>query len=511
MSSRKSGGARVFCLILAIGAAALPGLSAETWDDALPSVEGQTIGAQSLPAPLSVYAPRSALNKATMGTLSSDLDLFMSALDFGALSAERTFIFAGIDEAGLNIGYGGKFGDLYMGLSYGGSLIDELYRRMTNQSTDSIFKQDIVTTTQGATPSTETLSSVLDGLGNRLLGEHANTSTLQILLGSGIFGFKFGFAQFLDSREAERSSVFESSLKPLVELGFNFRVGPVGVKTAFRGAYDIHQYNSNITTTFNHLWDNNGTLTEVPVNINAVRRLDFAEPSFGFTLGFDFGSGSTTAEFDLAADAAIRFYKNNDEDGVSGLWSIVDPANTSGYTDQTSWAIKAPDIFDLRIAGSPSFTYSADLSEQFTLGIKFAVGINYNILTVTQSLAQTGGLNSSIDRETSDTTLSIAPEVGAGISFRLLPERFALHAGFGVELFSYRQIKSEITQTGTSAFAGLDPEITITDKLMGLPTASFAAGFTLNFTAATALDLLAVSKNMDIDETKLTVLLSLKM
>jgi hypothetical protein len=264
-----------------------------------------------------------------------------------------------------------------------------------------------------------------------------------------------------------------------------------------------------MTSTFNYL-DLSGPTIFRDTTVYSLKRLDFTEPSFGFTLGFDFGNGSTTvAEFDIVADAAIRSYNNNEKDGVYGAWSLDNTA--LGPIWAQDWSITAPDIFDLRITASPAFVYQSDLSEQLSIGFKVNVGAGYSMLTVTQELAEIGGTN-SVTQETSETTLRIVPELGAGASFRLLPNRFAVHAGFGIELFSYEQIDSEIKQTISGAFAGTAGayESKVTEKTMGLPNARFAAGFTLNFTANAAMDLLAISKNLDIDETKLTVLFTLK-
>ncbi|MDR2517628.1 MAG: hypothetical protein LBC88_09655 [Spirochaetaceae bacterium] len=483
------------------------------------------ISPATLPTPLPVYAPRSGTNKATVGAITSDADNFMSALEFSRLNLTSSFAFAGIDEWGLNVGYGGKFGGLYLGVSYGGSLIDELYRRLTNQQVNALYKKDTVTTT-GTPAITATDSEVVDGQEIRLLGQNVTTNTLQVLVGAGPFGLKIGFALYLDSYEADKRSIFESSLKPLMEMGFNFRAGPVGIKFAVRGAFDIHQYNTQSLSTFSYI-DTANFGNSKTGDQYVERRLDYTEPSGGITLGFDFGNGTTTrAEFDIIADGGLRMYKNNDEDGVTGAWGLRDGTSTTGpffppetgtntYTPVQTlqyWGITASDVFDLRLVANPTFIYSADLNEQFSMGVKFNVGGGYNMLTVEQELLESQGSDSITSYSGSSTTLAITPELGAGVSFRLLPNRFAVHAGFGVQLFSYRETKTEIERTLTgSLFTTPGTETsTVTARIMGLPNARFAAGFTLNFTAAAAMDLLAVSKNLNIDETKLTVLFTIK-
>jgi hypothetical protein len=244
--------------------------------------------------------------------------------------------------------------------------------------------------------------------------------------------------------------------------------------------------------------------------------MDYTEPSGGFTLGFDFGSGSTVATFDLIANAAFRTYENDNKPGVFGTWGLAFP-NAPTTPPGTlpvaqSWTIAAPEISDLRIGANPTFLYSTDLGKQLSIGVKMNVGISYSTVTITQDLDDSGNA-ATVNREGSETALRIVPELGAGVSFRLMPNRFAVHAGFGIELFSYLEkvitTKQTITGTGSLLPAGTT-EGTVTEKTMGLPGAQFAAGFTLNFTAATAMDILAISKNLDVDETRLTVFFTLK-
>jgi hypothetical protein len=225
--------------------------------------------------------------------------------------------------------------------------------------------------------------------------------------------------------------------------------------------------------------------------------MDFTEPSAGFTLGFDFGNGdSTLAELDIAVDGAIRFYNNNDKAGVTGSWSRIGTSSGSSINDV--YELSAPDIFDLRINGGPSFIYRTDLRPRITFGLKFAVPVTFSMLSVEQNY--TGAASDSFT--SSDTALSIAPQAGAGIVIRFLPERFSVQGGLGIELFSWSENKTDRTGSGGNTL--------VTRKLTGLPSASIAAGFTFNFTAAVAADFLAVSKNLDIDETTLTLLFTIK-
>jgi hypothetical protein len=105
---------------------------------------------------------------------------------------------------------------------------------------------------------------------------------------------------------------------------------------------------------------------------------------------------------------------------------------------------------------------------------------------------------------TSSTVMAIrgAPDLALGASFHLIPDHFSLHAGIGVELFSYGM-----------SIADADPvlpngkEVTTT---FGLPSARFGGGLTVNLTQAVALDAMAFSSGLDFDSTVFNLLLTVK-
>jgi hypothetical protein len=103
-----------------------------------------------------------------------------------------------------------------------------------------------------------------------------------------------------------------------------------------------------------------------------------------------------------------------------------------------------------------------------------------------------------------DSRLSVTPELGIGTRFTLWPDHFSMHAGFGIDLFSY----NETVSTRIRTIGGVDTETTDTLKILDLPATKITAGLTLNLTTDMALDLLAITSGLDIDATKLTILLT---
>ncbi|GHV73376.1 hypothetical protein AGMMS49940_06780 [Spirochaetia bacterium] len=266
---------------------------------------------------------QSGLSKTTMGTISTDTDWFMSALEWSRMQSKR-FGYAGIyetikDETVSGIlsgGFGGNFGKVYFGIGYNGNPIDAAIALRLDPP------------------------------------DVPWDNTLSVLIGVGKVGIKVGFSDLYLNQEG---GVQESSMKPSFELGFNLPSGPIRIKPVIRGAVDIHNYRSK---------DDHDSI---------VKLENFIEPSAGITLGFDFGrSEKTRIGFDINADGALRFYNNDDKAGVRILQN-----GTPAYVTST--------ITDLRLGGSPAFLFSKDFNPRFTLGIKAKADIGFDLMRIPQA------------------------------------------------------------------------------------------------------------------------------
>jgi hypothetical protein len=430
-----------------------------------------------------------------MGTISGDGDYFMSVLDWSSIQNMRSNLFiTGIDDYGLSMGYAHKANKVYLGVSYSGSLVDELFRRMTNQEVLSLRKEDTIT------PGKSYVSSLLDQEGKTPPGITESKNDVNLILGAGVFGLRLGFAEYiravdLDSEASAldwtKEQSFDTSLKPSLEFGFNFKVGSVRVKPSLRAAFDIHEYSS-----LDGWLDTDWVVNEKMINYN--------EPSAGITLGFDFAkSDHASAELILDADAAYRLYrKQGDTDPVRSIW-YYDATPTPSFPlvppSDEQYDVTIP--MDLRITGSPRFVYTGELSPKFTLGVKVEAGIGYDILSISQEDSSSADLVDKITR------LTITPDLAIGASFHLIPGHFSLHTGIGLNLFSYQETKTEYSGSLAGTLT-LEPEQTV--KVIELPSARFAAGLSLNLTEALAVDLMAVTSGLSMDATKFTLLLTVK-
>jgi hypothetical protein len=124
------------------------------------------------------YLPQSGTSKATLGTLSADADTIMSVFDFNDMAAAKYFGYVGVDnliQDGLHVGFGTRYGKdnkKYFGISYGGSLINELAMLLTNQNVIVMKKNEVNTTTIDpgtGDPVTTSVPDLVDGRGDSLV------------------------------------------------------------------------------------------------------------------------------------------------------------------------------------------------------------------------------------------------------------------------------------------------------------------------------------------------------
>ncbi|MDR1972743.1 MAG: hypothetical protein LBQ46_12585 [Treponema sp.] len=496
---------KVTALTLALILGLLPILGAQ------PASVG--LGIQDLlPGSRDLHLPESSTSKATVGTLTGDGDYFMSTIDWGSIeNLNSNIIVAGVDEWGLALGFGHKGEKLYVGASYSGSLIDEFYRRITNKEVGGLWK-----TSRKVDSSTPTYgTSLVDQTDVTPYGETINNNDVNLILGAGIFGVRVGFAQWIRSVNGYSAGPYwgmedslESSLKPSLELGFNIPVGSVRIKPSLRAAFDIHEFQSQ-----KGYLDTDDPALGLPLSTNywvlRTDRINFWEPSAGLTLALEFAlSDSASLEFALEGDGALRMYRGKDDpDPISSEWFYDDvtggfpnfPLNSSNppYSTATTSNIGTVTIpMDLRATGAPSFAFTGDLGERLTLGAKLAVDGGFGLLSWE---------NDTTGEESTILSISVAPDFALGASLHLIPDHFSLHAGIGVTLFTYEHItiNGETTTTGVKWDE-------ITETKMGVPSARFAGGLTVNLTQALAVDLMAISSGLDLDTTKYTLLLTVK-
>jgi opacity protein-like surface antigen len=477
-----------------------------------------------LPGSRDLHLPESSISKATIGTLSGDADAFMSTVDWGSIeNFDSTFVLGGFDEWGLALGFAKKFGKVYLGASYSGDLIDEVYRRITNKERETFWKVD--SKDDAPTPN---FDFYLEDENENSPGSVVSNNDINIIVGVGIFGGRLGFSEYIRSVQNSSPAPYwaftdslETSLKPNLELGFKIPAGKVTIKPSLRGALDIRQFRS-AKGDLDYDFKTNPATPQIYWRIRD-NKINFIEPSGGLTIAVEFALSDTSSmEFALGGDGYFRIYPGANDPGSFYATEVRADAST-GYpalplfkngstyllTDGTPYAgtITPPDpLFngivtvplDFWATGAPSFAFSGDITERVTLGVRVAIDAGFGLRTIEYDV---GGV---VDSD-SALFISVAPDLALGASLHLIPDHFSLHAGFGVGLFSFEQAVVTHETAGISV-----PGDKETTSKLGLPTARFGGGLTVNLTQALALDAMVFSSGLDFDATKFNLLLTLK-
>jgi hypothetical protein len=276
------------------------------------------LGAQSVPNPSDVLPetrdlrfPESSVSKATAGTITGDPDAFMSPVDWSSIeNMESTFVLAGVDEYGLALGFAKKFGKLYLGASYSGDLIDELYRRVTNKETGTLLAG------MGSSKNDNVISTAPyvfdrnDEAPSDAVAESKND--VNFILGVGVFGLRLGFSEYIRAVNYEVVAVnefrgqdsLETSLKPNLGIGFNIPAGKVTIKPALWGAFDVHGFSSK--GSYGYYDFTSGS----PLGFDFYEyTVNFMEPSGGLTVDVEIAVSDTTSlSFGLEGGGAFRMY-----------------------------------------------------------------------------------------------------------------------------------------------------------------------------------------------------------
>jgi hypothetical protein len=485
----------------------------------VPGLSGQEIPeADSRP----LYSPRSGVSKATIGTLDSEIDQFMSVQYYRDMKNMKTWLaFAGSDEQGFNLGYARNLGSLYLGISYGGSLIDDLFARITNRDPANITKNDTMNTDENDVTSTG--HRIMDAATGTLSGTAYSKNDISILFGFGNIGIKLGFTEYLEGtynpqfstgRSPENStrtmlidSKFENSIKPSLQFGGKFKPGSITFRPMLWAAFDIHQLSQSSNTNEFVTWfepTDDASGTDITNRIWEYLG-DYVEPSGGINLGFDFSkSDRMRSEFSLGYGVAYRVYNNND-DATTDLSEFIFttvrppdldvlPGNGIIKNDRT-----ITELFDLRNHIAAAFLFSSELNTRLSIGVKGGVDIDYNIMNKTDTKT---GMEDTKVAESVITDFAINPELDVGVSFRIIPEHFAMHAGLGILLYAYNKTTTLLTVG--------DNTTKQEERNLSMPSVRFGTGLTFNFNANAAVDALLISSGLDIDATKFTLLLSMK-
>jgi hypothetical protein len=419
------------------------------------------------PTEPNLFKAESGLYRASMGTIESDIDKFLDVGSFADTSFNKMLTYAGFDPQGITLGAGLKLGKIYLGVAYGGSLIQDLFSRATNQDPSELsLKLD----TQGG-EQTE-IPGVYDSVGGRP-AEARNRNEFNLFLGIWRIGIKAGFSQILTVSQPQgkdasmevgktlQGFAFENMLVPSFAVGASIPVGKsLFIIPEISAQLDIHNFVSGADPHYN------GTAADF---------ISGYQQSFNeIRIGGELGVASISPGKELRGGAGYYLKKRlTGFDPKSGA-TIIHVVSDNGSEETIT---STYDNLEQQI--TPFFRYSGAVGERAKIGFKLLADIRFNEYYLTpDKTVQTYG-----DFETYAREIYIKPELDFGGTFALLPNRFSLHAGFGLNLytFSINQFENRSKDESGVSFEEF------------LPSTRFAVGFTVNLTANATIDMLLIT------------------
>ncbi|MDR1094862.1 MAG: hypothetical protein LBL31_00555 [Spirochaetaceae bacterium] len=423
------------------------------------------------PLEANLFNPESGLYRASMGTIRSDIDSFMDVGAFRDTAFPKMITYVGFDPQGITLGVGMKLGHFYFGVAYGGSLIQDLFSRATNQDPSEL---NLKLNSSG--DSLTEVPGVFDSVGGKP-AEAKNRNEFNIFLGLWRIGMKIGFSQMLtvaqpqgdeavmEVGKAGQGFTFENAMVPSFALGASIPIkNSLFIIPEVSAQMDIHQFVNGSdphTTIINGIAvpDFYSGYTQVfnEAKIGADLGIAYRNPGSEIRLGGGYYLKKRLTGFDIESGAEITHIVVN---------------NNAAET-----IISTYDNLEQQIV--PYILYSGVMGERGKIGVKLLADIRFNEYFLTpDSNVQAYG-----DYETHAKEIHVKPELDFGGTFALLPDRFSLHAGFGLNLYTFNISDSENKSLGQD-----NSSIQET-----LPSTRFAVGFTVNLDTNTTIDMLLIT------------------
>ena len=503
----------------------------------------------------------------------TDVDKFMNYFEFGNVEFDSYFGYlgAGMTEnyGTLNLGYARHLGSLYLGAYYSGSTV--FYDSNKTETVESEYNREGFRLWN---------SYKLDdyvGIGSSR-SSFSTANSLDVLIGIGNMGIKVGvvenlsgslfgqnsttqldqtkFPNYTDYTGLQLDSVnsVHGTVAPWVGWGMPLAVGAFQLKPTVEAGLQINLHDheevwkgdtdSRSPTAERSYFGTIDTRLYPTIEIGAeavMEREEDAEIGFGLSYRFNIGLDATSYSVNgVSGSGSGMFIDQNTGFGYSATSTVTRGNN---YTDDTkSTTLNLYDQFDMGHLITPSAYYFKPLSDRvdFGFGGEVAIGIysdtgesRMEITTVTKTTPVAGGYTYNTETSTRKTvakiqnwditSLTISPELYAGVSYQILPEKFVLNTGFGISLFNYtnstvltttyqnNNVTTEKTvdvngNTTDEKYVNYDnsgaipvpahvivTDTRVTRETWDLPNLDVGLGFTLFFTPTFSMDTSAVS------------------
>jgi hypothetical protein len=317
---------------------------------------------------------------------------------------------------------------------------------------------------------------VFDSVGGRP-AEANNRNEFNLFLGFWRVGMKIGFSQIMTVAQPQgddavmevgraiQSFAFENTMVPSLALGVSIPIkSTLFIVPKLSAQLDIHQFVNG---------DDPHTIIQNGVSVP------------------DFYSGYTQAynEAKIGADLGISYRLTGSEIRVGGGYYLkkrmtdFDVASGAKIThvvvnnNATETIVSIYDNLEQQIV--PYVLYTGAIGDRARIGVKLLADIRFNEYYLTPD----SDIQAYGDYETHAKEIYVKPELDFGGTFTLLPDRFSLHAGFGLNLYTFNISESENKSLGQDNSSVEET----------LPSTRFAVGFTVNLNANTTIDMLLIT------------------
>ena len=523
-----------------------------------------------LAMPLS--AQTSNQKQATAGVFGTDVDKYMNVNKYGNVNFSKWFGYLGGSTSGeLNLGYATRFSGIYLGTFY----------------TGGIFSSETSVTKTLETSWDPVLQRMTERVDSKTYGDTSDytDNSIGILIGVAGMGIKVGFSE--DTRKSNtpfriidgdtftvtqnddgtisytgndtiKYKDYYQDLTPSLQWGMKLDLGGMAIAPRVGTSISFIENKHNEKYYFPPRTEYNGKIIGTEDIRNDGWTGDHTE--FNISAGGDFYLDSSMyvgIDYTLYMDTYKQSLGAAGRKGsVGGSYWYNRKNTTDNYLDRTvkyeAINVGVREQKDTYHSIVPAFWKENALGENLKLGVLVKIPITFGSSTNSYyqdswETSETAYLDPN-DQQNNTTTViqthnadekneyssfEIAPNVGVGVSYDLIPKKFTVNAGIKVNVPSYSSIGSKTspngvdstytkTETGTgnnkvvSETLNVTAPTTITDSVhketewLGL-SGSIVGGFVFSFNDNFALDLLASTNNsFSFDLTKLRVLFSIK-
>jgi hypothetical protein len=453
-----------------------------------------TVIGLAMPLSAQPFFPVSNQNGATAGVFGTDVDNYLNVNNYGDVIFEKWFGYLGGNPLGIfNLGYATKFSNIYLGTFYEGN----------------IFKTETRETTKLTTNWNTALQQMLSKTDEKTYGRTATNAENHIsaLIGVANMGIQVGFYEnittFNTPYNADRDGTstvttnqngsitysgndslsYEESEKDLIpylqwgmklNLGSNTLAPRIVVAVDFNEDKLIDKYYTSGRTEYQGKIVGTEDITREGHNYGYTDLVISAGADYylndSMYIGVDYLLN--TGIFDRSFDDAGRSGSVKGIISYSGNNTTTNYYNRTEKSDSVGISVKELNYMSHTIVPALWKEWKGEkFGENLKLGVLVQVPItientsnnSYSDTWVTTETAYNDDINKQYNRTTIEkihtagdkeetSVLNIAPIVGVGVTYDLIPKKFTVNAGINVKVPSFSSKSTVTSQNGVNKY-----------------------------------------------------------